>query len=579
MRRLVPFVVVAGMSASGCLERCVTVVTPVVQSAVRIPLEVNVIEDVDLLFEIDNSGSMSGNQANLARNFGLLVDALVNPPLDPATMRPRHPPVKSLHLGVISSDLGTPGSVVPSCANTDQGDDGLLNPVRNGPAMRQHRPWTTAPPGARPARCTSDPNQYPSFLRFDRVSSNAEVFREEFICNAYLSIGGCGLEQQLESAYRALVVHNPRAQAGNTDPNAGFVRDNAVLAIAMVTDEEDGSTRDCRYAERGVPCTDAVSVFDIMSPQWSSNDLNLRFYMYTPGSAQDPTWNIDRYISPMQPNRGFTSLKPGRPDLVIFSAIAGVPINLPTRMNGTTTEVDWNMLLGANPDGSDGYTGMSAEGPISMRQRNMDPACSTRVVPACRREGSTMATTCDPAAQYFAWPSRRVVQVARRFAERYNNGTVSSICRNDYSGALTQIVERIQSRLQGRCLSRALETESVPCEQGDTRGNCSRTKCIVREILPAGMSTSVCTMARGRMPSDRDPMAMRETCLINQISLPLGMAPPAGREGFYYDTRRDPASPDCAQHIEFTSGAGLVAGARAVIECVFAAGATADGGT
>lgn len=190
-----------------------------------------------------------------------------------------------------------------------------------------------------------------------------------------------------------------------------------------------------------------------------------------------------------------------------------------------------------------------------------------------------MATTCDPAAQYFAWPSRRVVQVARRFAERYNNGTVSSICKNDYSGALTQIVERIQSRLQGRCLSRALETESVMCEPGDTRGNCSRTKCIVREILPAGMSTSVCTAARGRTPSDRDPMAMRETCLINQISLPLGMAPPSGREGFYYDTRPDPASPDCRQHIEFTSGAGLVAGARAVIECVFAAGATGDGGT
>ena len=42
-------------------------------------------------------------------------------------------------------------------------------------------------------------------------------------------------------------------------------------------------------------------------------------------------------------------------------------------------------LLGAAADGSQGYTGMSAEGPISMRQRNMDPMCSTRVVPACRQ--------------------------------------------------------------------------------------------------------------------------------------------------------------------------------------------------
>jgi hypothetical protein len=167
-----------------------------------------------------------------------------------------------------------------------------------------------------------------------------------------------------------------------------------------------------------------------------------------------------------------------------------------------------------------------------------------------------------------------VVQVARRFAERYQNGTVSSICKNDYSSALTQIVERIQSRLQGRCLPRPIETVPSACERGDTRGNCVRTNCIVREILPAGMSSATaCVMARGRTRGERDPMAMRDTCVIDQLALPLGMAPPSGREGFYYDTRPDPAAPDCRQHIEFTSGAGLVAGATAVIECVQAQGA------
>jgi hypothetical protein len=566
-----------GAGAMGCLDRPVAKPNTTLQSGVRIPVTNDAIEDVDILFEIDNSNSMSENQVNLATNFGLLIDQLVNPPIDRMTMRPRYPPVKSLHVGVISSDLGTPGSVVPSCANTDQGDDGLLNPIRNGAALRQHYPWTTAPPGRRPARCTMDPNQFPNFLRFNRMSTDPMVFREEFICNAYLSIGGCGLEQQLESMYRALVVHNPRAIPGNTDPNAGFVRDNAVLALVIVTDEEDGSTRDCRYAERGVPCTDAVSVFDIMSPQWSSNDLNLRFYMYTPGSAQDPTWPLDRYIDPARPNRGFTSLKPGRPDLVIFSAIAGVPINLPTRMNGSNVEVDYDTLLGRNPDGSDGYVGMSAEGPISMRQRNLDPMCSTRVVPACRREGSSMAMSCDPAAQYFAWPSRRIVQVARRFHERYQNGTISSICKNDYSEALRQIVERIQSRLAGRCLPRPIETVPSACEPGDTRGNCVRTNCIVREILPMGMAASTsCTAARGRRPGDRDPQTMRDTCVVNQVALPLGMAPPNGPQGFYYDTRPDPTAPDCRQHIEFTSGAGLVPGATAIIECVQAQGASSN---
>ena len=588
--RLVGMAAVLGLGAGmfGCLDRPVAKTTPNLQSGVRIPVVNDAIENVDVLFEVDNSNSMAENQANLARNFNTLIDQLVNPPINPMTGRPNNPPVKSLHVGIISSDLGTPGSVVPSCANSDTGDDGLLNPIKSGLAIRTHQPWTTAPPGRRPMRCTNDPNQYPSFLTFTSVATpttpatNATEFRDDFVCNAYLSTGGCGLEQQIESAYRALVVRNPRVQTGNTDPNAGFVRDNAVLAIVMVTDEEDGSVRDCRFQEAGVPCTDAVGVFDIMSPDWSSSDLNLRFYMYTPGSRQDPTWAIDRYIDPARPNRGFTSLKPGRPDLVIFSAIAGVPLNLPMRAasSGTGMEVDYDTLLGRMPDGSDGYTGeQTGSGPVSMRQRNMDPMCSTRVVPACRREGSPAVTTCDSGAQYFAWPSRRVVQVARRFADRYNNGTVSSICANDYTPALTQIVERIQARISGRCLPRALETEPAQCANG--MAGCQRVKCIVREILPAGMSTSVCTAARGRTAGERDlttPTMPRSTCVVNQVLVTPGGAPPAGQEGFYYDTRRDPSAPDCAQHIEFTGNANLVAGATAVIECVQAGVAAADAG-
>ncbi len=421
------------------------------------PPGARIVDSVDLLVEIDNSGSMRDNQSTLARTFGLLVQELTSPRIDPATGRPRAVPIRSLHVGVISSDLGTPGSVVPSCSNSDSGDDGLLNPVRNGQAIRTHPPWTSAPPGVRPARCQMDPNQYPAFLTFDAQTTDPTAFREDFVCNAFLSIGGCGLEQQLESAYRALVVRNAREQAGNTDPNAGFMRANAALAIVMLTDEEDGSARDCRYTEPGdpdgdcrAPRGDALAVFDTASGDWAATDLNLRFYSYQPGSRQDPTWNVNRYIDPSRPNRGFLALKPGRPDLVLFAAITGVPINLPTRAG--SPETDWDALLGRNPDGSDGFTGMSTEGPVSMRQRNMDPQCSARVVPSCRREGSAHnPVACDTSAQYFAWPSRRIALVARRFAERYGNGFVSSICRNDYSDALRQIAERIQRRLTPRC--------------------------------------------------------------------------------------------------------------------------------
>ncbi|TAK33412.1 MAG: hypothetical protein EPO40_00345 [Myxococcaceae bacterium] len=581
-------VAMLGVLGQGCLDRPVAAPDTRLQSGVSLAIQNNAVDSVDILFEVDNSNSMAANQANLARNFTVLINQLVSPPDRNMDGTADYPPVKSLHVGVISSDLGTPGSTVPSCANSDIGDDGLLNPIRNGQAIRSHQPWTTAPAGTRPARCTTDPNQYPAFLTFDASTTNPAEFRDDFVCNAYLSTNGCGLEQQLEAAYRALVVHNPREQAGNMDPNAGFVRPNAVLAIVIVSDEEDGSVRDCRYAESGVPCTDGIGVFDSTSAAWASTDLNLRFYMYQPGGAQDPTWNLDRYMNPRMPNRGFTSLKPNRPENVIFAAIAGVPIMLPQTASGQT---DYDALLGRMPDGSDGLTTMSPEGPVSMRQRNMDPSCSTRVVPACRREGSSydpMRPACDTMVQYFALPSRRIVEVARRFQATYNNGSVSSICRNDYTDALTQIVQRIQQRLTGRCLPRVLATQRPTCCDAtgrplgcSTGPNCdSRTPagataisvgCEVREKLPATINAAEwCTAAHGRRRATGAAATEggRAVCLVSQVAVQPGMTAPAGSHGFFYDTTVDPANPSCTQRISFTDGDSVPTGAEATIECV-----------
>lgn len=574
-------VAMLGVLGQGCLDRPVAAPDTRLQSGVNLAIQNNAVDSVDILFEVDNSNSMAANQANLARNFTVLINQLVSPPDRNMDGTADYPPVKSLHVGVISSDLGTPGSTVPSCANSDIGDDGLLNPVRNGQAIRSHQPWTTAPAGTRPARCTTDPNQYPAFLTFDAATTNPAEFRDDFVCNAYLSTNGCGLEQQLEAAYRALVVHNPREQAGNMDPNAGFVRPNAVLAIVIVSDEEDGSVRDCRYAESGVPCTDGIGVFDSTSAAWASTDLNLRFYMYQPGGAQDPTWNLDRYMNPRMPNRGFTSLKPNRPENVIFAAIAGVPIMLPQTASGQT---DYDALLGRMPDGSDGLTTMSPEGPVSMRQRNMDPSCSTRVVPACRREGSSydpMRPACDTMVQYFALPSRRIVEVARRFQATYNNGSVSSICRNDYTDALTQIVQRIQQRLTGRCLPRVLATTRSTCCMATPTPGCttgplcsdpgaSAVRCNVRERLPATINPAEwCTAAHGRRRDPNTPTeGGRAVCLVSQVAVQPGMTAPAGSHGFFYDTTVDPANPTCTQRISFTDGDSVPTGADATIECV-----------
>jgi len=275
-------------------------------------------------------------------------------------------------------------------------------------------------------------------------------------CHMSLGIGGCGIEQQLEATRRALL--GPRSLGAR---NEGFLRPEATLAILMLTDEEDGSVRDCRYAEAVGPCSDAVDVFDVASTRWGSSDLNLRFYDYAPGSAQDPTWPPERYVDPARPTRGLLALKPGHPERIVFGAITGVPVAVPRTAGGLT---DWDALLGAPAagrpddfiarDASLAYRNpMAPGGEVSMRQRDRDPLCSTRMIPACRNAAVAPTPACTPAEQPYAWRARRIAEVARRFDESSlcngapcRNGMVASICSPEDRAPFTQFAAMVGRR-------------------------------------------------------------------------------------------------------------------------------------
>jgi hypothetical protein len=630
-----------GAVALGCLDRPVAAVVPVVQSGVSEVVKNEGVEKVDLLMVVDNSGSMAENQANIMAQLGPLIDQLTNPPCisrstpgggTPHTCMagnmddvPAYPAVKDLHVGVISTDLGTPGFMVPGCDDTDRGDNGLLNPIRSGFALQTHLPWAprrpnavTAPAGFRPAACNNDINQFPSFITFcsnaadmscDVPGMNAStrdsaVFADWFKCNAGIFINGCGLEAQLESVWRALVENDARAVPGNTSANAGFLREDALLAIVMLSDEEDGSVRDCNHdngfsAAAGGSCTDAKDVYNTASGAWAHpTNPDLRFYLYTPGDSRDPNWNLDRYVNtvPSTPanqatrwNRDLLSLKPGRPERIIFAAIAGVPLNIPTTMSGMNTVINWDSLLGApaagNPndflgrDSSMSTSGMQeTAGPFSMRAANMDPMCS-HVVPACRRQGSTydMTRPCSN-AQYMAFPSRRIVEIARRFDEAplcggqaCRNGVVTSICSTNFGAAMRTIVQKISARLQGKCLPRVLQVTP------DSAGN-NTVSCLVREILPVG--TATCDTTRGRrvpeLEADRtlvDAEGTHTVCDINQIATnPMTMSPISTDPGWYYDRAADPQNPTCTQRISFTGSGAPGPGTTTRLECIQSVG-------
>jgi hypothetical protein len=581
----------AGALLGGCIERPVVGIPPQTQGTFAVRLNDDTAAQVDLLLVVDNSNSMAANQANIAAQFRHLLDGLTRPPDTDNDGRPDYPPVSDLHVAVVSTDLGTAGVNTDACPEPD-GDDAVFNPIEFGAALGHHHPWDSPPenppsgyvtapppPNFRPADC--DHTGYfgdRSFITF-RAGDDPERFTHDFQCSAALYVNGCGFEQPLEAAYRALTDHSRPGR-----PPPGFLRDGAVLAIVVLTDEEDGSVRDCRFEEPGVPCTSATDVYRASGGAWADNHaLNNRFYGYAPGAPLDPTWPLERYVDPRNLRRGFLGLKPDRPERIVFAAITGVPRDLPRRA-GDPTSTDWDALLGpAAPGAPDDFVHRDAAhawdvpnapgGHLSMRYDTQSPCAARPLVPACRR--GTMPA-CGTVGESAAMPSRRVVEIARRFdesalcaGEPCRNGLVTSICSDDYSAAIESLVRLIQRRLPGRCVPRPLAIAD------DTTAGGRTVPCVVREVLPPG---ATCDLAAGRVVAhndrgepvfEHDAAGDHAVCELPQIPLDANgqpLASGAGRAGWYYDT--GPQADRCPQRITFTRETRLTNGADTRLECI-----------
>jgi hypothetical protein len=169
---------------------------------------------LDLLFVIDNSGSTESLQALLLAELNRSIKPL------------KASGVRDFRIGVVSTDLGAGAEELDRCpVNGDQGR--LQNTARVAGCTPPDDPWiayldgqTNIPAG------DEDP--------LARV-------QEAFACIAKLGSDGCGFEQPLEAARRAL---DPDANV-----NPGFRRPNAALAVVIVTNEDDCSGTDVLFAK------------------------------------------------------------------------------------------------------------------------------------------------------------------------------------------------------------------------------------------------------------------------------------------------------------------------------------------
>ncbi|HTB56472.1 MAG TPA: hypothetical protein VLC06_01290 [Polyangia bacterium] len=170
--------------------------------------------EIDILFMIDDSSSMTSMQQKLLLQLPTFMQVLQNLPTG----------LPSLHVAVVSSDMGAPSDVQDSIGCTISGQDGAFQSAPEGACT-----GTTLTAGS---NFISDVDNMPNFT--DPIGS---VFQ----CIALLGASGCGFEHQLAAIDRALGSDGLGAPPSQ---NSGFLRPEAYLGIVMLTNEDDCSAPD-----------------------------------------------------------------------------------------------------------------------------------------------------------------------------------------------------------------------------------------------------------------------------------------------------------------------------------------------
>jgi hypothetical protein len=190
-------------------------------------------DKMDILFVIDNSGSMGEEQDNLASNFPQFISVL-----DSFTNSAGQP--IDYHVGVtttgVSKDYsisaGIPG--FPNIPESQSGDDGKL---LTGNSCGMTRRW------------------------IERSDANVSSM---FSCVAGVGTNGPSDEMPLEGMRLAMT------ERMSDNYNAGFMRDDALLAVVILTDENDCSREDNNFTisatsnlcDQGSAVADYVATLD-----------------------------------------------------------------------------------------------------------------------------------------------------------------------------------------------------------------------------------------------------------------------------------------------------------------------------
>ncbi len=172
----------------------------------------------DILFVVDDSGSMAQRQANLATNFQAFAGRLVMLPVKNdfqigiSTTSVHYQPSPTTYSSVFPASQ-SPCTTVPNAG--EPYPQGALVSVTGPNDPTQRLQSTTAPPRI--------------------LGGSSPTLGQDFTSNVFVGVCGSGKEQGLEAA--RLALGTPLL----TGANAGFLRPGSRLAVIIVSDDDDCS--------------------------------------------------------------------------------------------------------------------------------------------------------------------------------------------------------------------------------------------------------------------------------------------------------------------------------------------------
>jgi len=454
----------AGLAAAApalwaCTSRTLEapVITPTATLTTNFTQKIN--NEIDILFMIDNSSSMTPMQQKLYTqlpNFMSVLTKIPNPP--------------SLHVAVISSDMGAPGDSTTSIMCSNTGDAGKFQSIQRSDSTL-NPPVTCAdstlaiPPGA--------PNNDNTFISDENgVENFTNPIGDVFQCIALLGSAGCGFEHQLASIDRALGSDNFQPDNNGvlqpTPPatNAGFLRPEAYLGIVILTNEDDCS------APQNTP------LYSLTTGMGGSNQQNImnalgpianyrcnQFGHLCKDPAGDPNTFIPPPLNPPADHVG-TAAAPLLPLADCESNDTSSALTTPVQtfindIKKLKTDPDNQILVAAITAPAAPYG--VAWFPEVNGQNTQPGELWPQVLHSCGNQGDPTVNS-DPKTQFtadssFGDPGVRITQ----FVDAFPDSVLASICDSDYTNSMTAIAMKLGQLITPPCITGTI--------QQDTSGN------------------------------------------------------------------------------------------------------------